>query len=346
MLNQLPPIYFYLPQVDWRDDLPKRANTFWSCYGRGQYSWTLQTYLQLKADGFPCQLVPQIPDTGIVLAHRDSLPYNLQPKPQLLLVCLKADQNSHPYAQIHVVQNYQETQAKPIFMQSVSDDRYLLPGLRFYIPHWSQPGLIPRSFERGDKFENVVYFGLTNNIAPEIRGQAWQQQVNALGLYWTIEKKRWYDYSNVDAVVAVRSFSHRSNFSWKPATKLYNAWHAGVPAILGRESAFQRERMSNLDYIEVNSPNEVISALKRLRDDVPFRQAMIENGKIRAKETEPQNLVKYWRNFLTNVCTPYYYEWCESSQWKRQYFFSKRYLALKVIARQRQFLDFMSHFKK
>jgi hypothetical protein len=37
------------------------------------------------------------------------------------------------------------------------------------------------------------------------------------------------------------------------AIKLYNCWHAGVPAVLGAESAFRANRRSDLDYLEVQS---------------------------------------------------------------------------------------------
>ena len=38
----------------------------------------------------------------------------------------------------------------------------------------------------------------------------------------------------------------------KPPSKLFNSWLAGVPAVLGHESAYRAERRSDLDYIEVS----------------------------------------------------------------------------------------------
>ncbi|NES04757.1 MAG: glycosyltransferase [Okeania sp. SIO2F4] len=34
----------------------------------------------------------------------------------------------------------------------------------YFIPHWSQPGLIPRNPKRGDGFENIVFFGREQNL--------------------------------------------------------------------------------------------------------------------------------------------------------------------------------------
>lgn len=61
----------------------------------------------------------------------------------------------------------------------------------------------------------------------------------------------------------MRSFSQNDYYD-KPALKLFNARHAGVPAILDAESAYRAERMSELDYIEVMSVDGTLLALKLL----------------------------------------------------------------------------------
>lgn len=328
MTKKLPPIYFYIPQSHWpAGGMPESPDTYWQWnisinnkWNWGRYFWTLQTYLYLKAHGFACELVGIMPTEGIVLAHRDYFPENLQPGPRLLLVCLQADRKPHPYAQLHVVQNlYQERlkQSMPLWES-------------YYIAHWPQPGLIRRDSARGDRFENVAYLGNENTLAPELKNQSWQKQVIRLGLCWHIvNRDRWNDYSEVDVVVAVRSFD-RQDYTSKPASKLYNAWHAGVPVILGCESAFQAERKSELDYIEVASLSDLTSALQRLRDDKKLRQAMVENGRLRAEETQPARIVTQWINFLTDIATPTYYRWYTASNWNRKIFLMGRFLTLKV----------------
>lgn len=330
MIPNLPPIYFYLPPSKWSDYISQKAENLRA--SDGVSSWILQTYLRLQESGFSCQLVSTIPEEGILVGHRESLTYDFKPNPKLFLVCVKGDQNSLPYAQLHIVQNIQEVKAAPIQIQSFKEERYLLPSQRYYLPHWPQPGLITRSPEKKDQFNNVVYLGITYNLAPELRQKSWLETVESLGLNWYTETNgnRWHDYSKVDVIVAVRSFDRRNHYPWKPATKLYQAWHAGVPAILGPESAFQAERKSDLDYIEVTSVTELIEALKRLKDKPALRQAMIENGWERAKETQPETLTKRWSDFLTNICIPAYEKWCNLSSWERQQFFIRRSLALKI----------------
>jgi hypothetical protein len=319
--NTLPPIYFYIPQADWQDSkMPETADTYWSGFGgnitSGVYAWTIQTYLRLKENGFPCELTGILPTEGIVLAHRYSLPFHLRPGAKLLIVCLKADKDRHPYAQLHVVLNAEET-------KTLRDS--------YYMPHWPQPGLIPRDRERGDRFENIAYFGAEENLAPELKDPLWQEQINALGLRWHIvnEPELWHDFSYVDAILAVRCFKREYTSKLKPASKLYNSWLAGVPAILGWERGFQAERQSDLDYLEVTSVNEAIEALKRLRDDTELRTSIVENGKIRSSENTVDQLVNRWQNFILDVAVPAYDRWCNQSSFKQQITLSRRYLDIK-----------------
>ncbi|MGF1480784.1 MAG: glycosyltransferase [Cyanophyceae cyanobacterium] len=312
-MTKLPPIYFYIPSSHWIETLPA-ADDNWQGFGLGVYAWTLQTYLRLRAEGFPCTLVQEFPEEGIVLAHRNSLRSHphFQPGRNLLLVCLKADVNSHPAALLHVVQN-------PLARAFGG----------YYMPHWTQPGLIPRHPERGDRFENIAFFGHADNLVAELQHPAWFEQLHRLGLNWQAILNRnhwndyhsinncWNDYSTVDAVIAVRSFKHRRYVN-KPATKLYNAWLAGVPAILGCESAYRAERRSELDYLEVSSLEGLITALQRLRDDTALRRAMAKNGQVRAQAVQPSSMTARWRNFLTKVAVPTYYRWCSQPDWIQQ----------------------------
>ncbi len=339
MIQKKPKIYFYIPGSDWPKVIPDRAEDLRPEDVLG--SWILQTYLRLQESGFSCQLVSEMPEEGVLVAYRYSLPYEAKPPADLLWVCVKGDQNPHPYAPIHIVQNACEVDSPALQIQSVDEDRYLLPSKRFYLPHWPQAGVIPRSAERGDRFENVAYFGITYNLAPELCQLEWQQQLKEMGLNWRREKERdrWNDYSEVDAILAVRSFNNSTDYPWKPASKLFNAWNAGVPAILGRESAFRGERKSELDYLEVNSYPETVNALKRLRDDTQFRQAMIDNCRQRAQDITPENITKRWQDFLLNTCLPAYEEWRSLSDWQRQKFFMGRYLALKWNSWERRILS-------
>lgn len=267
-----------------------------------------------QKSGFPCQIVNTLPAEGIIFAHRHSLSFDLRPKPKQLIICMKADYDYHPYAQLHIVQNQKEanTDAGNHFM-----------------PHWRQPGLMPRDSIRGDKFENIGYYGIEKNLTPEFKESKWSEQLEALGLRWHIvAEDTWNDYSQMDAIIAVRNFQFQESYKYKPASKLYNAWHARVPAVIGCDSAFRNERRSELDYLEVASVEDTIEALKRLRDNKVLREAMVKNGVERAEAFTCENLVIQWRNFITDVAIVAYHRWCDSSLQQKLYL-AKQYLTVK-----------------
>ena len=80
-----PQVYFYLPKSDWRSDMPDSADVFWPGYKYNcpAYDWAVQTYLRLRADDFPCELIDTPPTEGILIAYRSSLPDELRPGPNL-----------------------------------------------------------------------------------------------------------------------------------------------------------------------------------------------------------------------------------------------------------------------
>ncbi len=326
MITESPLIYFYFPYSQLAvSNLPENANFYWqwqcaqnsiSPMQSGGCFWTLQTYLYLNDHGFPCQLIETMPDKGIVVTHRDYLEDSFQPGRKLLLVCLRADVDRHPYAQIHVVQN--PHQAIPKRSMELWESHF--------IPHWPQPAIIPRDPDRGDTFENVTFLGNEINLVPEFREQTWYDQLQALGLKFQkkLNHHEWHDYSTTDVILAIRSMGVDNEWQGKPASKLYSAWHSGVPAILGYESAFRAERKSELDYLEATSLEEVISALSRLRDNPQLRHQMTKNGWMRAEQTQPDVMVKKWQDFLTTIAVPAYRDWCAMTNWQQQLFLKAR----------------------
>lgn len=316
--NGLPPVYFYLPVDEWPEEgiptsVESRPDLF---FLKTAYNWTLQTYLQLRKIDFPCELTSVLPREGIVLAFRGSMLFDEKPNSKTLFVCIMGDAGPHPYAQLHIVQNPRQT-------QTVTQG--------FFIPHWPQPGLIPRDSSRGNIFKNIAYFGCPTNLAEQLKSESWAERLRSLGLNWMIigpEAEARNDYGAIDAIIAIRSFDNNLHIN-KPASKLYNAWRAGTPAILGRESAFQAERKSSLDYLEAGTFDALIANLNELKCNSDLRQAMIENGKARAQELRPTELTNTWRDFIIDKGVPTYNRWCATSELKRRTFFLKRYLALK-----------------
>jgi len=341
----LPPIYFYLPEDDRPSYLPDHPDDKYERFGTGGVNaWVLQTYLRLRAINFPCELVSEFPEAGIVLAYYGSFlkrssawkpfhPYfeNLiKPGSKVLLINLKADGRRYPYAQFHIVQNPVESR---LYKNS------------YFIPHWSQPGLIPRCSGHGDRFENIGYLGHISNLASELRDPAWEKQLAKLGLRWCnlatdnnwTEShplhRQWNDYSDMDAIVAIRSFGElKTDFPYrnKPATKLYNAWLAGIPAVLGIESAYRAEGHPNVDYLEVNSIADLITMIERLKTKVTFRHDLVKRGNQQAQLIKPEQTAKRWVTFLTDVAVPVFYRWCDQSRWLKNFYGGRNHLGFKT----------------
>ena len=194
--------------------------------------------LRLQAAGLSCELTSEMPKEGIVLAHRECMTVDgdrAMPGPRRVLVNLAADLGIYCPANLQVVQN-------PLQARRFPHCHWIL--------HWPEPGLIPRHHKHGTRYENVAYVGNEKSLASELRDKEWEKCLAQMGFRW-IPKigdfqynnpstyrigGAWSDYSNVDAVCAVRRFLPRkacNAFDHKPPSKLLNAWIAGVPAILG-----------------------------------------------------------------------------------------------------------------
>lgn len=310
----MPPIFFFYPCITQTSGCVPECHGIYRRRMPGNYVWTVKTFGYLRDEGFCCELTGVLPPEGIVVSHRDFLGSQMRPGERQLFVCIMADTRRHPYAQLHVVQN-------PWDPLVTGEDSHW-PSV--FIPHWTESGLVARDSSRGDQFQNISYFGSRFNLAPGLRGRQWENTLRDNGFQWRLRAPHsWNDYSDTDAVVAVRSFAQIPYFK-TPATKLYNAWTAGVPAVLGFESASRAERKSPLDYIEVRSRKDILRALIRLREDTPYRMAIVNNGLARAREVEPSRTVHRWIEFLENTAAPAYHGWCARNAREKQDFFHCR----------------------
>lgn len=310
----VPPVYFLYPPGLPDGDTKQGADHFEQRPGR--YVWTVKTYRQLSRIGFPCHLTDRLPDEGIVVTHREFLSNRMVPGRRRLLVCVVADFYRHPFAQLHLVQNGYD----PMLLRCSP----AWPAA--FVPHWTETELKPRDPARGDTFTNIGYFGLPTRLAPQLRDAAFTSLLRERGFNFRIvERHHWNDYSDTDAVLAVRSFAHVS-FHKFPPTKLYNSWMAGVPALLGRESAYQAERRSDLDYFEVGSVDDILQTLLRLRADPALRAQIARNCAQRAPEVSPEHIARRWTQFLTMTAAPALEAWQSQSAAQRAAFLATRLL--------------------
>ena len=292
-----PPVRFFLPEAP--AEIARLAaldpDRDWRELVTGDRAWILQTYLRLRGAGAPVELVGEVPAEGLVLFHaKHERPVRRAPGARsAVLVGIRADNRQPLAAEFEVLQN----------------GRYADGRRRFHLLHWPQPGLEPRDPARGDRLERVAYKGFVANLHPELASGEFARALAARGLAWDADAvdfaagraaataARWADFRETDVVVAVRRPERKTAYA-KPATKLANAWLAGVPALIGPEHACRELRRSELDYLEVGGAAEALAALDRLRSEPGLYRAMIEQGRRRAPEVDVAAVRAQWEELL------------------------------------------------
>jgi hypothetical protein len=261
-----------------------------------------------------------LPEEGVIIAHTHSLPLHLKPSAKQFIVEIKPDQLLRCiFANFVIVQNKHD----PI-LRGIS--RLLISSA--CVHYWPQARLIPRNPERGDRFENIAFVGKKEQF---LKAHDLPEQIEKLGLNWRmIPRDKWHDYSEIDAIVAVRETAIGSNIpahlstNRKPASKLLNAWSAGVPAILSPDSAYQDIRKSHLDFIEARTVPEILRGLRQLTSDPLLRRSMVENGKKRAEEFTLEKRVDMWIEILKRQIIPRYHLWTQSRYYRRWILLTRR----------------------
>jgi hypothetical protein len=290
-------IYFYLPNPEQVALLAHAdPDRDWQLFSTGVQVWIGQTYLRLRQRGMPVQLTSEAPQRGIVVTHADYVPALLEGQAWpggLIVVSARADRPRQPYAEFEIVQN------------AHGDGNGV-----HYVHHWPQPGLIPRDPARGDHIRTIGYKGMMGEMGESFKSRVWLDFIGAMGLSWICDATvwqgneqaayrdvAWNDYSGIDLIVAIRKDTS-SLYPHKPASKLINAWAAGVPAVLGPEQAYRELRRSELDYIEATTAEEVAEAVRQLHADPQRYRAMVENGLRRSAEFTADRCGARWQQIL------------------------------------------------
>lgn len=310
-------IYFYAPDTSTHNYFSKHRREEITKFGNSLLiNWIASTYIELQKVGISCEVIDRMPRQGIVIADRatlDSYPYSYLDS--IMLLCAKGDRDFHPSVHFHVVQNTVDTQNP---FNSIWNP--------YFIPHWPQPGLQARDRERGSTVKNVAFMGTIGNLTEEFKSDKWISALKKLDCTWTpvLSPAKWYDYSQIDIIVAVRSFDG-NKYPQKPASKLINAWRAGVPIILTPESAFVSLRKSELDFLIINSLEEAIDAVAKLKTNPDLYLSMIDHGLERAREFSGEKITEYWLTFLRDYVFPEYAKWHQSPKASKIILFARRY---------------------
>jgi hypothetical protein len=264
------PITFFLDADDaalaaWRGLQPDREPQRMVL---GEDYWIVQTWARLRDAGMPVALANRVPEDGVVVFYagdKRAVWKQLRAGSGALFAAVRSDRHPVGFADCEIVQN-----------ASSADGRRAL-----YLPHWPQPGLVARDPARGDALRVVLFPGTPQNLAADFSTPAWHRFLHERGIEfrcrYAADAAAWNDYRDVDALLAIRPGA-MGLVRNKPAWKLFNAWLAGVPAILGPESGYRELREGPLDFLEAATPAAAMDALQRLQDEPGLYRAMVGNG--------------------------------------------------------------------
>ncbi len=262
----------------------------------GERAWILQTYLRLRRAGYEVELTDRWPQRGLLVfssKQRRILKRLGGRTDEVRLLGIREDVGPALIADWEVLQN----------------GRYIDGRKRFFVPFWPQPGLIPRDASRGHLLQRAAYKGFIGNLHQDFRNERWPHFLAQRGIDWACDAPRyggsqrdravtaWNDYREIDLIVAIRP-PDRALHVRKPAAKLYNAWLAGVPALLSPEYAFRELRRSEQDYIEISSLSEAMQAVDVLLGHPDRYAAMVANAQRRAADFTSEAILRQWAQLL------------------------------------------------
>ena len=284
--------------------------------------WIYQTWLALERSGFPARLTHSIPSDGALVTLTNFQGTDFRPPKDVFFLGIVADYVAHPHAHLHLVQN-------------AAHARRLWNAI--FVPLWPHPNLIPRDPTRSGIFENVCFFGDPSNLARELAEGRWQRKLREeLGINFIVcGADRWHDYSEVDCVAAVRGFG-RSAYLHKPATKLYNAWLAGVPFIGGRDSAYAADGEPGRNFLRASTPVELLAHIRRLKEDPALRESLVTEGRIAATRFTAEAILERWKHLLSDAVPRLAERWQRKNATTRRIFFAAQSASVWLDTRLRR----------
>jgi hypothetical protein len=277
---------------------------------RGDLNWCLQSYSILsKRKNIPVSCSNRLYKDCINVIHSDTL-LTLKGISTHFLVCVRADYPKRLWAHYHLVQNKDQLSSKSS-----------------YIPHWVQPGLIKKNKSAEDIF-TVAYAGQPFNGNMAGTPDTWKRLLEPHQIkFITLSQGEWHDLSSVDVLIGIRSFD-KKEYSTKPPTKLFNAWHAGIPLIGGNDSAYKQVGTPGEDYLIATSPSEALNMILKLRDDKELYKMITGNGAKKAAYYTEEKIAEWWEKILVGPIMGRYQQWKKRQVYERLWFKIKLALAI------------------
>ena len=181
-----------------------------------------------------------------------------------------------------------------------------------FLPLLVQRGLISREPSRGDQISVVGIKANPGGVSDWFKDPALVERLQQLGLKLDVDApasssgsdQSWHDFSGIDVAICARP-EGRSTIT-KPATKLRNAWAAGVIPLASREPAYVEIGTDRHDVLFFDDPAEVPLLLGELRADAELR-SRLWRGVAETAASMPSvadQVDQWWAVFLENERPP------------------------------------------
>lgn len=294
----------------------------WQKFVRSEWAWLVQTFWELKTRGLPVTASSEPSNSKINVMHADDYPA-LGRKHEYFVAIVVADRRVYFPSNSVFVQNIEQRSS----------------GLCHWLPHWDQPGLIPRcgNLSLETNSFHIGFAGIPSNTINLDDLLAAFQFAHPVR-FSILSPEQWNDLSGVDALVAVRDFNGKRH-SEKPPTKLFNAWLAGVPFIGGMDSAYEQVGRPGVNYLQVSTVDELLEAVSCLQDPdhwVKFANA----GAVAAKKYSRESTRAAWEYLLWGSIRQDFEAW-ENGGWPmKKLRILRSFLAYNAMRLRRRYLVF------
>ncbi|MDZ8117754.1 hypothetical protein [Pontiella agarivorans] len=287
-------MYNFVGNPDSGDDLNELCQLSWDegtvmC---ARHAWVWPLYCQLKMKGLPVSFSYELQADAVNFVHAQVARVILSPSElnKYFVVIIRADYRSFPFGRFEIVQN-----------------KHCAAGSRrIYMPHYPQPGLLPRMKDR-TRVENVCFSGQPNNFC--IDKDRLGKDLEKLGCKLVFRDcGEWQDMREVDVLLGIRSLSKRKYHS-KPPTKLFNAWQSRIPFIGGYDSAYEQVGRPEIDFLRVSTYPELLDAVSQLKKNSELYNRIVESGLKRGEHFTAESTTYRWINFIEENVVPAFNHW-------------------------------------
>lgn len=163
---------------------------------------------------------------------------------------------------------------------------------QIWLPLLPQRGMLPRDNSRYGSIRAVGLMANRDNVPDYLLNQEFGNRLSQIDVAWQPAFKdfaaptapAWHDFRELDAVLCVREDSTEKPLLRKPATKLINAWAAGVIPFIEAEPAYLELAKPGTDAILIHSLSDIVDVIEQLKH-APHEIRQLEQG-VAARRSE------------------------------------------------------------